>query len=573
MSKESVRREMARFLASSDPEVLCISGRWGVGKTYNWTRELFPQNDPKASDRKRVSLSRYGYVSLFGINSLADLKYAVFENTIPLGRSANERTIDVWAARAQSVTEVGSRRVFNFGKQLPVVKKYIGDMGTAWFLLVREQIVCFDDLERRGHGLTIRDVLGLASHLREERKCKVVLILNDEEIRDKNEHLEYRSFLEKVVDVRVRFDPTPRESIAIGASGKEPPDTWIAEDALKLGLSNIRIIKKIGMAYERIAYAIEEFDEEVRRYVVHALAILAYAVYMPDGDKFLTLLKRGDLRRLFEEEGKREYTEQEREWLGMIDVYGFARIDELDEELLKGVRDGYFDEEKVKILTSEMHERVLRERRQETFSGVWNKHYKESFEGDEGEILKLMIEAMKGSIETVSIGSLNAVVAFANDLERNDVAEKAIDIFVEGRRETPDIFDLISYPFSDDISEDDIRMRFASEAAKQVDKRTLRDVLTDMSKERNWKSTDLAKLAAATPEDYRDVFLESQGQNLQTTVYTALQFARIVNATGEMREITERAREGLRMIARTSRLNRHRISKLYGVDLEEKPGS
>jgi Cdc6-like AAA superfamily ATPase len=33
---QAVKNEIERFLRSSEPEVLCITGSWGVGKTYTW---------------------------------------------------------------------------------------------------------------------------------------------------------------------------------------------------------------------------------------------------------------------------------------------------------------------------------------------------------------------------------------------------------------------------------------------------------------------------------------------------------------------------------------------------------
>lgn len=41
------------------------------------------------------------------------------------------------------------------------------------FMTVREQVICIDDLERRGKNLDVVDVLGLISFLCEQRKCKV----------------------------------------------------------------------------------------------------------------------------------------------------------------------------------------------------------------------------------------------------------------------------------------------------------------------------------------------------------------------------------------------------------------
>jgi hypothetical protein len=47
------------------------------------------------------------------------------------------------------------------------------------FLSVKNYLICFDDLERKGKHLRLVDVLGLASMLKERRNCKVVLILNE----------------------------------------------------------------------------------------------------------------------------------------------------------------------------------------------------------------------------------------------------------------------------------------------------------------------------------------------------------------------------------------------------------
>jgi len=75
-STELVESEIARFLSTQEPEVLCINGAWGVGKTFMW-RSLLEQ----AIKNKTLKIGRYAYISLFGINSLEGLKHAAFENS------------------------------------------------------------------------------------------------------------------------------------------------------------------------------------------------------------------------------------------------------------------------------------------------------------------------------------------------------------------------------------------------------------------------------------------------------------------------------------------------------------
>jgi hypothetical protein len=85
----AVQAEIERFLRSGEPEVLCITGDWGVGKTFNWQMIL-----DRLRAAKQVTLGRYSYVSLFGIDSLAGFKQSLFENLefiLPEGEAAFDR--------------------------------------------------------------------------------------------------------------------------------------------------------------------------------------------------------------------------------------------------------------------------------------------------------------------------------------------------------------------------------------------------------------------------------------------------------------------------------------------------
>src|SRR3546814_12175020 len=77
MSTQQVNEEILAFLAGTEPEVFCIRGKWGVGKTHAWKNCM-----KEAKEVHRIGFSRYAYVSLFGISSLDDLKYAIFENVV-----------------------------------------------------------------------------------------------------------------------------------------------------------------------------------------------------------------------------------------------------------------------------------------------------------------------------------------------------------------------------------------------------------------------------------------------------------------------------------------------------------
>jgi Cdc6-like AAA superfamily ATPase len=67
MSREHVQKVIEEFIDTSTPEVLAITGPWGVGKTYA-IRALV------ARYKGKHSLKRYTYVSLCGAQSLASVR-------------------------------------------------------------------------------------------------------------------------------------------------------------------------------------------------------------------------------------------------------------------------------------------------------------------------------------------------------------------------------------------------------------------------------------------------------------------------------------------------------------------
>ena len=258
MSITLVREELKKFLAREGAEVLCLRGRWGVGKSYAWATAL-----EEAQKAGSIKLPRYSYVSLFGINSLDELKFSIFENVITLSGGLVKPDLNTLDAFVSS--RIGSwRKVTRLAQSVPIVRNVIGGDATALvsFMTIREQIVCIDDLERRGSKLDIRDVLGLISYLREQRACKVVLILNDEKL-DPEANKTFGSNLEKVADLSFAYEPTAAEAATIAITGTDDTSKLISERCQSLGITNIRVIRRIARTVRELKPLLSEFDPEL----------------------------------------------------------------------------------------------------------------------------------------------------------------------------------------------------------------------------------------------------------------------------------------------------------------------
>ncbi len=270
MSVELVKAEIAKFLIDPQPAVLCLRGKWGVGKTYAWNEQL-----EAARAAKRLAMRSYSYVSLFGLNSLDALKYAVFEHSQKVDggiRIASLETLEEYLR-----TLPNWKTLLKPATSGSLVSRLIGGdaVQALAFMQVRNQIVCFDDFERRGEGLETKDVLGLVSFLREQRNCKVVMILNDQQL-DEEARDEFETHLEKVVDVSLVYEPLPTQAAAIGAGGEDEAKRHVAERCAALGITNIRTIQRVVRLVETIKPKLADYDPEVLRAAIASLALFCW---------------------------------------------------------------------------------------------------------------------------------------------------------------------------------------------------------------------------------------------------------------------------------------------------------
>ncbi len=93
---EKVKFALKKFLENKD-KALCLFGKWGCGKTHLWKKIIF--------DNKNQCLPNYAYVSLFGIDSIKDAKYAIVADKI----------------QKEEITEGSHDNIFSLKKVYPFI--------------------------------------------------------------------------------------------------------------------------------------------------------------------------------------------------------------------------------------------------------------------------------------------------------------------------------------------------------------------------------------------------------------------------------------------------------------------
>jgi hypothetical protein len=557
MSVELVKEEISEFLGRIEPEVLCIRGKWGVGKTYTWAKRL-----EEAQNSKKIGLQRYSYVSLFGVNTLDELKFAIFENVITLNegvKKADLATLDAY------VSKLGSwRKLTRIASSLPVIRNVVGTDATSLvsFMTIRDQIICIDDLERRGQKLDVGDVLGLISYLREQRNCKVVLILNDEQL-DGNNRRDFERHLEKVVDVSVVYEPPPEVSVGIAVAGTDPVSQDVRDRCVTLGITNIRVMKRILRFAAAIQPILKDYDPDVLKIAISSITLFAWSHDQPEQAPSLTFLK-GKTMDTFGLQSKDDLSPEEAAWNSLLEVFGYTWTDDLDLVLMDGVCDGYFDPERVKKAAQAVHDRVVATKADGSFEDAW-RSYHDSFGDNRDEVLDGLYESFLKNVQYISPTNLNGSVRLFKELGRAEQAKELLDFYMANRKEDRRFFDLDENPFGGNVDDEDVRAAFGERASEAEETRDLVAIM--MAIKGGWDEGQLTALATAPVDEYRKAFKSHSGQELRRMLANVFQFDRIVNASDAMREVPRRAREALKQIGSESAINARRVAR-FGVKIE-----
>lgn len=231
---------------------IAITGPWGVGKTFFWKNFLEKQlSEERIYKKDNLFNRKYAYVSLFGLESLSDLKTQIYSSV-----ESYHSTVEIpkWIKGLPSIFK--DTKISQFGINAPVKL-----FDSLMFAQIKDAIICFDDFERMSKKLDIKDVMGLANQLKLERNCQIILILDEDKAEDGNKQ-KYVEYKEKLVDETLIINSvTPlirAKSVEVGID--EPLIELMIEFAETLDVHNFRFFQKVIKLYQQFR---KELPEEV----------------------------------------------------------------------------------------------------------------------------------------------------------------------------------------------------------------------------------------------------------------------------------------------------------------------
>jgi hypothetical protein len=378
----------------------------------------------------------------------------------------------------------------------------------ASFSLINETIICIDDLERK--KLTTQDMLGLVSLLKLQKKCKVVLLFNE----DGKELKDYEEYREKVIDIELEFSPTVEKNVEIAFKDNPRHDAIqvLKESAIKLHIKNIRVLKQIERFVNLVMDCIGNgYEPEITQQIVSSLTLFAWCYYCHKSDgapplDYVTkqgIYKSNDSSKI-EADNKENY----QKWDIRINSYGYKVYENnLNLALANVVKTGYCIEAEIKELVENENNKA----KQYNSNCKWSDSYNEAldffysgFNDNSDKVCEVFNDFLQNNLDRFDADSL--LIKLLRDIEKNDEANKIIDFYFESIKNNP-----IPYPKHNLNIKDEYFIKKLDEInineETPIIQETAKDVLERISGKNGWTQNDKIILFETTTEQYSKVKL------------------------------------------------------------------
>lgn len=198
-TEHPIKDGILNYLKMKTSGALLVTGDWGCGKTYFFKNYLFEEIKSSTSFTPIM-------VSLFGIKELKELpERALYAYLDKVGN--NITSLGKLTQFAKKITDA-----LPFVNNYVDVNKLLGSGDGLYWIIPKEVLICFDDIERAIEVIDINEMLGVINELVENKGYKVIVVANEsfitekEKNKDKNEGKQL-IFKEKVIEKTLVYVP------------------------------------------------------------------------------------------------------------------------------------------------------------------------------------------------------------------------------------------------------------------------------------------------------------------------------------------------------------------------------
>lgn len=544
---------VASFLEQESNSTLLMQGRWGVGKTYFWQKLVAAY-----SEKKRIYPEYYTYVSLFGINNISDLKNAILVGRLAANEIENKQ--NHWWTKSKGF----SSKLEN----IPLLKNWTGGLvNEIAYDLIKDTLICFDDFERKGDDLSVKDIFGIVSNLKEQRNCKIALILNVDAIEPK-ELEQFKIHCEKVVDINFKFEQTPQKAFDAVFMQSDLYYDDLKQYCSSLDICNIRIIQRINRFYKEILSVSKKFDKDLLQTIFHSIVLFVWSENSKeDNPPPIDHILKYASDPIFSMTGD-EINDHEKNWNFMLRNYGYKRSDKLENVLADFVRDGFLNKTVFLNNAQNRLETIHISRGHQNFSKVWELFHK-SFDDNKAEFIEELTKSFRKNINYLNMNNVNSTARILRKLGHETLANELVDGFIFAHSHSSLFRDFSTDPFGYELTDSYLIQKYDEQFKKVSNDRTILSVLQKITGSTSWGQGDEDFLASLSEDDYYNFFKEEKSERLHSYIKRCLKFGLIGNANDNHLKIAKMAKDALIKIGKENTLNKIRIESNYDIKIED----
>lgn len=506
-------------LADEENKVIALSGKWGTGKSHLW-KEV---QGASADDMVKGAI----YVSLFGAGSVGDLKLKIAQQVIP--------KLEAGGVLAESV-KTGWNGVKKFLKGIHSGFSALDELALiAAPLMIRGRFIVIDDIERKHANLSIDEILGFIDDCVQNLGCRVLVILNSDQLGDKKI---WELFREKVIDQEIRLDTSPAEAFDIAVGLTSTPYAVPIKAAVEAcKVTNIRIVRKIIRVVNRLLAGRGELAPEVLARVIPSITLLSAINYkgIEDGPDFEFVLgfENSYLAAMLREDEKKKDAQETPEakarerWRLLMDKLGILGTDEFEALVVDYLKSGLVESAALARIidryAAEHRQLAARSRTQEFFErSIWRVDLTDAQLLDE---LRAMLPEI-GLVDMFTVTSLHRQASKLGGGE--DVARELVARWIAAFRDNnppgqderidPD-FNFFRRPLHPEI-EAEIRALMARHQSSA----TLLEVCRRIAEDRSWGNRENSLMRSITPAEYEAQIVAATGQDLKLILLESMDF-------------------------------------------------
>lgn len=331
--------------------VLSLNGEWGIGKTVFWKN--YSQENLIKDDNEKVA-----YISLFGKDSLEAIN-----STILLEISKKQKNLNLVKGLKQKYNAALSTiNNLTYGIGGVLGSALLSALDNDFF---ENKIICFDDFERISDNLSHKDIMGLISNLKEDKKCKIVMIMHQDKITDHTDNEKnnkFNEYKEKLVDIELYYSPSIEDLYSLVENMLEHENfkSYMLKYLIDKDIKNLRIMKRIIRALNDFSFIMEwEFlNEQIKQEIIENILEISSIYARFHFSDFIALSKYSFDKRmtgLWNKERKKDFPiNQTYEDILKYIYYGFKyQITPITEVVTEYIKTNIIDIDKLEYVSKE----------------------------------------------------------------------------------------------------------------------------------------------------------------------------------------------------------------------------